>query len=329
MDSKIINAICMGATVTVIAAGVSIIEEERNRIYIPREPRINTIAQREFYIDNILNRGDRHCVEQIRMKPIVLYRLCDVLTSRNLLRLTQNVSIREQVIVFLQIIGQNQRFRVISGIYYRSVETIHRYFRIDCVGAIDGTHVPANVPFIYVLAGWEGSAHDSRVLADALSRSNGFKISEGKYYLGDAGYGIQKGIISPFRGVRYHLNEFTECAPENEKELFNFRHSSLRTVIERGFGILKSRFRSIDGKSFWSYETQVDVVLACCIIHNHIMEVDHYDFLIEEICPDSEPIRRTIYFSQREEREENREWIAKREMIASTMWNDYNTQRNL
>ena len=77
-----------------------------------------------------MNRGDRHCVEQIRMKPVVLYRLCDVLTSCNLLRSTQNVSIREQVIVFLQIVGQNQRFRFISGVYYRSVETIHCYFRI-------------------------------------------------------------------------------------------------------------------------------------------------------------------------------------------------------
>jgi hypothetical protein len=116
MDNKIIHAACMRAAVTVIATGVAIIEQERNRIYIPREPRINAIAQREFYIDNILNRGDKHCVEQIRMKPVVLYRLCDVLTSRDLLRSTQNLFIREQVIVFLQIIGQNQRFRFISGI---------------------------------------------------------------------------------------------------------------------------------------------------------------------------------------------------------------------
>ena len=130
MDSKIIHATCMRATVTVIAAGVAIIERERNRIYIPREPRINAIAQQEFYIDSILNRGDRHCVEQIRMKPVVLYRFCDVLTFRDLLRSTQNVSIREQVIVFLQIVGQNQRFHFISGVYYRSVETIHRYFII-------------------------------------------------------------------------------------------------------------------------------------------------------------------------------------------------------
>ena len=100
MDSKINHATCMGAAVTVIAAGVAIIERERSRIYIPREPRINAIAQREFYIDSILNRGDRHCVEQIHMKPIVLYNLCDVLINSNL-RSTQNVSIREQVIVFL------------------------------------------------------------------------------------------------------------------------------------------------------------------------------------------------------------------------------------
>jgi hypothetical protein len=31
----------MGAAVTVIATGVAIIEQERNRIYITREPRIN------------------------------------------------------------------------------------------------------------------------------------------------------------------------------------------------------------------------------------------------------------------------------------------------
>ena len=74
------------------------------------------------------------------------------------------------------------------------------------MGAINGTHVPINVPieiqgkfrgrkerttqnvliiitfylkFIYVLAGWEGSTHDSWVLEDALSRPSGLKIPEG------------------------------------------------------------------------------------------------------------------------------------------------------
>jgi hypothetical protein len=53
------------------------------------------------------------------------------------------------------------------------------------------------------------------------------------------------------------------------------------------------------------------------------MGVDPYAFLMEEICSESEPIKQTINLSQREEREENREWITKREMIVSTMWNDY------
>jgi len=41
MDSKIIHAACMRAAVTVIAIRVAIIEQERNRIYIPGEPHIN------------------------------------------------------------------------------------------------------------------------------------------------------------------------------------------------------------------------------------------------------------------------------------------------
>ena len=36
-----------------------------------------------------------------------------------------------------------------------------------------------DLKFIYVLAGWEGSAHDSHVLNDAFARPGGFSIPEG------------------------------------------------------------------------------------------------------------------------------------------------------
>ena len=39
--------------------------------------------------------------------------------------------------------------------------------------------VDFDLHFTYVLAGWEGSAHDSLALQDALSRPNGLKILEG------------------------------------------------------------------------------------------------------------------------------------------------------
>jgi len=42
--------------------------------------------------------------------------------------------------------------------------------------------------FRYVLAGWEGSSHDGAVLEAAFDA--GFAVPTGKYYLGDAGFGL-------------------------------------------------------------------------------------------------------------------------------------------
>ncbi|KAG8489430.1 hypothetical protein CXB51_017432 [Gossypium anomalum] len=172
-------------------------------------------------------------------------------------------------------------------------------------------------------AGWEGSAHDSRILSNALSRPRGLRISEGKYYLADAGYGIRNEYITPYRGVRYHLKEFSDQGLENAKGLFNLRHSSLRITIECVFGILKKRFRVLDAEPFWNFQTQVDIVLACCIIHNHIMGVDPSDLLNYGLYEEAESDLIIPTLTEREEREEAREWSAKRDEIAQTMWTDY------
>ncbi|KAK5785683.1 hypothetical protein PVK06_040290 [Gossypium arboreum] len=383
------NAI-VAAVASVLAFGVLWIKILKSRKEITSHPRVNRDYERENYINSILYSGDQHCIDVIRMRPIAFFNLCDILSRNNLLQSTKSVNIREQVVIFLHIIGHNVRFRVIGSRYYRSIETVHRYFRVvlravlklyklviklpdestpseirnnprfypyfkDCIGALDGTHVRASVPlsiqgrfrsrkggttqnvlaaitfdlkFSYVLAGWEGSAHDSRILSDALSRPRGLRIPEGKgkYYLADAGYGIRNGYITPYRGVRYHLKEFSDQGPENAKELFNLRHSSLRITIERVFGILKKRFRVLDAEPFWNFQTQVDIVLACCIIHNHIMGVDPSDLLNQGLFeePDSDLIIPTL--TEREEREEVREWSAKRDEIAQTMWVDYMTR---
>ncbi|CAH9137264.1 unnamed protein product, partial [Cuscuta epithymum] len=77
----------------------------------------------------------------------------------------------------------------------RESTRFYPYFK-ECLGAIDGTHIPAmisgretssyrnrhgiisqnvlatcnfDLQFMYVLSGWEGSAHDSKVLTDALT----------------------------------------------------------------------------------------------------------------------------------------------------------------
>jgi len=51
------------------------------------------------------------------------------------------------------------------------------------------TTVDFDIRFIYVLAGWEGLAHDSYVLQDALSRPNNF--------LADVRYAARSGVLPP------------------------------------------------------------------------------------------------------------------------------------
>ncbi|CAL5340926.1 unnamed protein product [Camellia sinensis] len=129
-----------------------------------------------------------------------------------------------------------------------------RWFQ-NCLGALDGTYVRVLAPavdkaryrsrkgeiatnvlgvcshdmqFIYVLPGWEGSASDSRVIRDAISRPNGLRVPTGSYYLVDAGYTNGDGFLAPYRGQRYHLSTWREGgAPTNPEEFFNMKHSAM------------------------------------------------------------------------------------------------------
>ncbi|KAK6150947.1 hypothetical protein DH2020_015879 [Rehmannia glutinosa] len=71
--------------------------------------------------------------------------------------------------------------------------------------------------FSYVLSGWEGSAADSRVLRDEVTRTNGLNVPNGSYYLCDLGYTNSPGFLAPYHGVRYHLDEWGSgsLAPQN------------------------------------------------------------------------------------------------------------------
>jgi hypothetical protein len=57
-----------------------------------------------------------------------------------------------------------------------------------------------------MLTGWEGSAADARVYADAIQSD--LRISDGWYLLADAGFLHCKELLVPYRGVRYHLQEW-------------------------------------------------------------------------------------------------------------------------
>ena len=183
------------------------------------------------------------------------------------------------------------------------------YFN-DCIGALDGTHIQCQVSagdtapyrnrkdylsqnvlavcghdmfFHYVLPGWEGSAHDAKVLGDAIE-NKGFTIPKDKYYLADAGYSNTDFMMIPYSGIRYHLKEQAQAAmrPANKKELFNLRHAQLRNIIERIFGVFKRRFQIFGKAPGYPFKTQVKLVYALAGLHNFIRQHPHIDSNDEE-----------------------------------------------
>jgi hypothetical protein len=60
--------------------------------------------------------------------------------------------------------------------------------------------------FVYILSGWEGSASDSQIYNYA--RGLDFAVPLGMYYLADAVFPLCDALMTPYRGVRYHLKEW-------------------------------------------------------------------------------------------------------------------------
>ncbi|KAM3294078.1 hypothetical protein ACQJBY_037157 [Aegilops geniculata] len=177
----------------------------------------------------------------------------------------------------------------------------HPWFN-DSIGAIDGTHVQVVVPptkilqylnrhgycsqnvmavcdfdmrFTFVLAGWPGSVHDMRPFKDALSRfSHKFPHPPpGKFYLVDSGYPNKANYLAPYRGQKYHFQEFQQgTMPRGKKEHFNYTHSRLRNVIERSFGVLKNKWRILFKIQSYPLHKQTKIIVACMALHNFIRE---------------------------------------------------------
>ncbi|XP_015938048.1 uncharacterized protein LOC107463704 [Arachis duranensis] len=182
-----------------------------------------------------------------------------------------------------------------------------------------------DLKFTYVLPGWEGSALDSRILENAIHNEDNLNVPQGKFYLADAGYMLRSGFITPYRSIRYHLREYSRHPPENPKELFNLRHSSLRNAIERAFGVLKNRFPILSEMSRYNVATVSKIIIACCILHNFLMNFDPDEEIIAQVdrdlmnnVPEDRASRENIARGEDERRGE-----ILRDTIAAKMWNDY------
>ena len=103
--------------------------------------------------------------------------------------------------------------------------------------------------------------------------------------MADASFQLKTRFVTPYGSTRYHLKEYSVHQPENAQEVFNLRHSSLRNAIEITFGVLKKRFPIIASGTEPHYlvDTQSDIILACCILHNYLMGIDPDERLIAKV----------------------------------------------
>nr|CAH66340.1 OSIGBa0097I24.8 [Oryza sativa] len=178
----------------------------------------------------------KRCYNMFRMTSDMFYSLHDLLVDKFELKSSMKSKSIEALGLFLWMAGAPQSVRQVEDRFERSLATVHnmfhkvlasllklaadiikprdpqfatlhsrlRYLRFypyfnDCIGAIDGTHIPMQVSkdhlvqhicrhhittqnvmaccdfdmiFTFVLAGWPGFVHDMRVFNDAMSTYN-------------------------------------------------------------------------------------------------------------------------------------------------------------
>ncbi|XP_066359857.1 uncharacterized protein [Miscanthus floridulus] len=344
-------------------------------------------------VKEILEGHENWCKEEFRMEAEIFRAIANFLRAENLLRDTRGMKIEEQLGLFMFMLSHNASTERLKKEFQHSGETVHRkiydvfniiptltqkFIRLlnpshthmkitcdprfmpffqNCIGAIDGTHVPITIgqdkaspyrnrkgtlsqnvmfacdfdlKFTFISSGWEGSASDAGVLRSALGK--GFTVPAGKFYLVDGGYANTPSFLAPYRGVKYHLSEFRRRgqrgnAYANYKELFNHRHAILRNHIERAFGVLKKRFPILKVGTHYPIETQVMIPAAAAVFHNIIRGLngseEWLDILPDNINPSNYvdmPEGDTNYPSEMESNHGN----TLRDQIAHQMWAAYN-----
>ncbi|CAL9707207.1 unnamed protein product [Knipowitschia caucasica] len=131
--------------------------------------------------------------------------------------------------------------------------------------------------FLNIFAGFPGSVHDTRVLKNSPVYVRAEYPPQGYFILGDGGYPcIQQPItiITPYKMPLHNRVE----------ERFNYCHSRARSIVERAFGMMKTRWRTT---MFKALEVKIafctQVVTACaflhnvCLTHGDVLEPDRDD----------------------------------------------------
>ncbi|XP_029938329.1 protein ALP1-like [Salarias fasciatus] len=120
----------------------------------------------------------------------------------------------------------------------------------------------ANGRFLDIFVGYPGAVHDTRILKNSPFYKAQLYPPAEYILLGDGGYPCLATPISL-------LTPYREPVRDRSESRFNYHHSRARSIIERAFGVLKTRWRSTLFRALEVRPTFSPVVIAtCAFLHN-------------------------------------------------------------
>lgn len=84
--------------------------------------------------------------------------------------------------------------------------------------------------------------------------------------VGDEAFGLTDKLLRPFGGKYLTVKQ----------KIFNYRLSRARRYVECAFGILSNKWRIFHRPINVSADFAIDIIKACCILHNFVRVRDGY-----------------------------------------------------
>ena len=106
------------------------------------------------------------------------------------------------------------------------------------------------------------------------------------------------------------------------------RHSMLRNIIERAYGVIKKRFPTLGKMSSYPFHIQVDIVMSCFFLHNFVRRNQLYHDLFDildddDLHIDDDDLNAPDFDDYVEDPATHAQTVAWRDDIAQRMWDAY------